>query len=118
MMRYLTVCFIAILLSGCVTVLDNVKDVAGKKETLALCKAADVVTTITALNTGTFHETNFLMKALMTGAHGFMPFLAVSAAYVAVIWWIDNPKATMIASGITCGVAAHNGYLLLKTVKP
>lgn len=106
-----------LLLSGCVTLTDDAKDVLGKKETLALCKAADVATTITALNTGTFHETNVLMKALMTGAHGFAPFVIVSAAYVAFFWWLDNPKATMIASGITCGVAAHNGYLLIKTAK-
>lgn len=120
-MRYLNIFLITTLLvlsSGCATTLEDVKDVAGKKETLALCKAADVVTTIVALNTGTFHETNFLMRALMTGAHGYLPFVLVSAAYVGVMWWWDNPKATMIASGITCGVAAHNGYLLIRTVKP
>lgn len=105
-----------LLFSGC-AIVGEVKDVASKKETVALCKAADVATTITALNTGAFHETNPIMKALMTGAHGFMPFLVISAAYVAVIWWIDNPTTNMIASGITCPVAARNGYLLMKAVK-
>ncbi len=119
-MRYLKVCFLSVLitlLSGCATV-DAVKDVASQRETVALCKAADVVTTITALNTGAFHETNIIMKALMGGAHGFMPFILVSAAYVGIVWWLDNPTVNMVSSAITCPVAARNGYLLLKAVKP
>ena len=119
-MRYLKLSILGAMITilfGCATVLDDVKGVASKKETVALCKAADVATTITALNAGSFHETNPIMKALMGGAHGFMPFLAVSAAYVAVIWAIDSPTVNMVASGITCPVAARNGFLLIKAVK-
>ena len=118
MMKYLkltTLIFVS-LLSSCATV-EGVKEVVSKKETVAICKAADVVTTITALNTGSFHETNPIMKALMDGAHGFLPFIVVSAAYVAVVWWIDNPTVNLVSAGITCPVAARNGYLLLKAVK-
>ncbi len=109
-MKNLLICLLLASLAGCATVGDTLSD----KRTFALCKAADVGTTIAALNTGSFHETNPLMKALMGGAHGFAPFIAVSAAYVALVWWLDNPKATMVASGITCGVAAHNAWVMLK----
>jgi len=105
--------FLLILLSGCST-LEGVKDVASQRETVALCKAADVGLTIAALNTGTFHELNPVMNALMGGAHGFMPFVIVSAAYVGIVWWLDKPTVNMVSSAITCPVAARNGMLLLK----
>ncbi len=104
---------IFILLSGCST-LESAKAVASQKETVAVCKAADVGLTIAALDTGTFHELNPVMNVLMGGAHGFMPFILVSAAYVGIVWWLDNPTVNMVSSAITCPVAARNGLLLLK----
>lgn len=112
-MKRLLIASLMLALSGCAT-LESVKDVASKKETVALCKAADVGLTIAALNTGTFHELNPIMNALMGGAHGFMPFIIVSAAYVGIVYWLDNPTVNMVSSGITCPVAARNGLLLLK----
>ena len=112
-MKRLVLLLSLIALTGCATV----QEVASQKETVALCKAADVATTVTALKTGAFHETNPIMNALMHGAHGFAPFILVSAAWVGIVWWFDSPKVNTIASGITCPVAARNGYLLLKTVK-
>ncbi len=78
------------------------------------CKIADVTTTIVALKTGAFHETNFLMNALMGGAHGFAPFLIVSAAYAGVIWFVNDKRVNVASSAITCPVAAHNLFLLVR----
>lgn len=107
-------CLLIFLLLVNLTACATVQDTLGDTRTLAACKAADIVTTVTALNTGSFHETNAIMKTLMTGAHGYFPFIAVSAAYVLFFVWLDNPKATAAASVITCGVAGHNAWLLAK----
>ena len=112
-MKRLLLSVLLLILSGCAT-LEGVKDVASKKETVAACKAADVGLTIAALNTGTFHELNPIMNALMHGAGGFAPFILVSAAYVGIVWWLDNPTVNMVSSAITCPIAARNGILLLK----
>lgn len=105
--------FLTFTLFGC-ALLQEAKDVASKKETVAACKAIDVASTVAALDTGAFHETNPIMKALMGGAHGFAPFLAVSALYVGVVWWLDNPTVNLASSAITCPVALRNVVLIAK----
>ncbi len=112
-MKRLLLISLIVLLAGCAT-LESVKSVAEDRNTLVICKSADVITTIAALNTGTFHEANFIMDALMHGAGGFAPFILVSAAYVGIVWWLDNPTVNMASSAITCPIAARNGILLLK----
>lgn len=102
-----------LLLSGC-AVLEPVYDVAGDKRTFALCKAADTATTVGILKAGGA-EVNPVMKALLGSApYNFIPFVAVSAALVGLVWWIDQPEVTAGASLITCPVAAHNVIQLVK----
>lgn len=104
----IVIALLALSLSGCATITD----IAGRRETLAICKAADVISTITLLDTGAFHETNGLMKVLMGGAHGFSPFIAVSILYVVVVWLIDDSILNTVSNAITCPVAARNILLL------
>lgn len=91
-------------LSGCATMQST--------DTFAVCKTADVVTTGIGLSSGLFLEKNPLVAPLVS--HGILPLAIVSFA----IWWLidhyDNPKATMAVNTITCPVAAHNAWLLLK----
>ena len=98
---------LAVTLSGC-AVLEPVYDVAGDKRVFAACKAADAATTVGILKAGGA-EINPVMKALLGSApYNFVPFVAVSAALVAIVWWLDNKPTTALASAITCPVAAHN----------
>lgn len=104
---------LAVSLSGC-AVLEPVYDVAGDKRTFAACKAADVATTVGVLSKGGA-EVNPVMKAILGSApYNFVPFVAVSAALVAIVWWADNKPATALASAITCPVAGHNVLQIIK----
>ena len=91
-------------LSGCATLQST--------DTFAVCKTADVVTTGIGLSSGLFLEKNPLVAPLVS--HGILPLAIVSFA----IWWIldryNEPLATTAANVITCPVAAHNAWLLLK----
>lgn len=111
--RVMLIMVLSPMLFGC-AVLQEAKDIASKKETVAVCKTVDVVSTIAALNTGAFHETNPIMKALMGGAHGFAPFIAVSVLYIGVVWWLDNPTVNLVSSAVTCPVALRNVVLIAK----
>jgi hypothetical protein len=106
----LVAALLAALLVGC-SVLES-------PTTFAVCKAADVTTTIVAVHSGIGTEANPLMKPLvapmltkLTVATA-LPFIAVSAALVWAVYEADNPKVTTVASATTCSVAAHNAYLL------
>ncbi len=112
-MKLLISLLLLFALTACAAVTE-LKTVASQKETVAACKALDVVSTIAALDTGAFHETNPIMKALMGGAHGFWPFILVSAAYVGAVWWLDNPMVNLVSSAVTCPVAARNVVLIAK----
>jgi hypothetical protein len=91
-------------LSGCTTLQST--------DTFAICKATDVMTTGYALRTGHFVEKNPLVAPLV--AHGILPLAIVSFG----LWWLltkaDIPNAVVAANTITCPVAAHNAWLLLK----
>lgn len=99
----------AVLLTGCA----ELQTVATSPNTFAICKAADVVTTAVALNSGKFVEANPVLKPFI-GPHHFLPLIAYSFA----LWWIidrlNNPKVTLAANVLTCGAAGHNAVLLLK----
>jgi uncharacterized protein DUF5658 len=87
-------------------------------ETFALCKAADVATTVAAVHTGAGVEANPLMKPFVGGMAKLTigtvaPLVVVSLVVVWLVKEINNPVVTSIASATTCGVAAHN-FLLLR----
>lgn len=90
--------------------------------TLAVCKGADVATTVVALHSGRGVEANPLVKPLVSGIKAgtglnmaaVLPLVAVSAAFVALIHWIDSPPTTAVTNVITCGVAAHNALLIFR----
>lgn len=109
MKRLLAAIATAVLLTGCA----NLRQVAESPDTFAICKAADVITTAVALNSGAFHEANPLLKPFI-GPHNIFPLVAFSFA----LWWViqhyNEPKLTLAANVITCGVAGHNAVLLLK----
>jgi hypothetical protein len=62
---------LALLVGGC-AVLEPVYDVASKPETFAVCKAADVATTVGILKAGGM-EVNPVMHALMGGCAVQLP---------------------------------------------
>lgn len=100
-------------LSGC-AVIEPVYDVAADKRTFAACKAADVATTVGVLSKGGI-EVNPIMNALLGSApYNFIPFVAVSAALIGLVWWMDSKPATAAATAITCPVAVHNLGQLVK----
>ncbi|MBI4291336.1 MAG: hypothetical protein HY661_07655 [Betaproteobacteria bacterium] len=92
---------LAIAVAGCATL--------KKRGTVAARKAADVVTTVAALNSGCFVEANRLLLGSMPGP-GLI--IGLSVAFVAVLWGLDDPKANSVASSITCVAAEHNVLLL------
>jgi hypothetical protein len=102
---------LALLISGCASIPEGVKDVATSPETFAVCKTADVITTAVALNSGNFVEANPLLKGLI-GPHNIFPLVAISVAMYLIIKHFNEPKLTLAANAITCGVAAHNLILL------
>ena len=102
-----------LLLSGCATI--------ERPETLAMCAAADVLTTAYSVHTGIAHETNPLL-ATSVNAHHFLPMLLSKVAIVGLIWWVydlTKPSQTMDAgmvagNVVTCGVAASNLVQILR----
>lgn len=88
-----------------------------------MCALADVGTTVYAVSAGIAHEANPLL-APSVNAHHFFPLLAVKMFYVGVIWWIYEQYRESqvvkggvgVASAITCGVAANNAAMILKSI--
>lgn len=95
-------------LSGCATV----QPIAESSDTFVVCKTVDIVTTAYGIGTGMFIEKNPIVASII--GESFFPLIALSF----VIWYAldkyNNPKATMVANAITCPVAAHNVFLLLR----
>lgn len=108
-MKTWSVLLAILLLSSCATV----QSVAESPTTFAVCKTVDVATTAYALNSGHFREANPILKPFI-GPHHFVPLIAFSFA----LWWViqklNEPKLTMAANAITCGVSAHNIGLLMQ----
>ena len=109
----LTALALLLCLGGC-AVLQPAYDVAADRRTFAACKLGDALTTVGILKGGGA-EVNPVMKALLGSApYNFLPFVAVSAAIVGLVWWIDDKRVTAAASAVTCPVAAHNVIQLVK----
>ena len=90
--------------------LDQIAAAATSPTTFAVCKSADVVSTLYVIQNGIGYESNPLMAAVL--AHGALPFIGLSYG---VYWWIKQlgqPTATLIANAITCPVALHNLLLI------
>lgn len=100
----LAIVLILVMLQGCATLQST--------DTFGLCKAADVVTTGYALHTGHFIEKNPLVAPLVS--HGILPLAIISFG----LWWLldrlNEPSVTAPVNAVTCGIAAHNAWLLLK----
>lgn len=111
-MRKVLVGLICSLLLGCAS-MEPVKEVASKKEVFAACKTVDVLTTAHILNAGGV-EVNPVMKWIMGGGTALGPLIIVSAAIVAAVWWVDTPEVTMAANAVTCPVAGHNIWQIVK----
>lgn len=89
-----------------------IQGVAESPETFAVCKAADVATTAVALSSGHFVEANPLAKVLL--AHGYFPLIAVSVGMYLIIKHYNDSRLTMAANAVTCPIAAHNLFLLVR----
>lgn len=100
---------IAFLLAGCSTL--------EKPETFAVCKAADVVTTVVAVHSGAGAEVNPLLKPIVGSMTKLTlgtvaPLIAVSFGIAWLVKQVNNPTVTAAATVATCGVAAHNLLVL------
>lgn len=106
------------LLSSCAVV-----EVAERPETLALCSAADVATTIYAISGGHGIEVNPLLSGSVN-SHAWLKLIATKIAIVGLAWWAydhwrEQVKYGVVASSaITCGVAASNGLVILQAIRP
>ncbi len=100
------------ILCGCAgNIKEDALGVMSSPSLFAVCKAIDVGTTMVALNTGKFVEANPLLK-LVIGPHNFFPLVGFSVGMYLLLKWYNEPKATMAANAVTCGVGLHNAVLL------
>lgn len=89
----------------------TVEEVITSTDTFAVCKAADVVTTIYLLeHVAGATEANPVMAGLIS--HGYLPLIAFSAALVWLIKEVNEPVATGFANVVTCGAAVNNLLLI------
>jgi hypothetical protein len=91
----------------------TIEEVATSPTTFAVCKAADVASTMYLINSGIGHEANPAMASLMTGPLQWLPFIALSYGIYRLVVYINNPATTVVANGVTCAAAASN-LLLIK----
>lgn len=98
---------LAILLHGCATV----EKVSESTDTFAICKSADVLTTAAGLNSGKFVESNPVLKPFI-GPHHIFPLIAFSLLMWTALDHFNEPKLTQGANAVTCGVAAHNLWIM------
>lgn len=98
---------LAVALGGCA----QVQTVAESDATFIACKSADIITTAVGLNSGMFHEANPALK-LLIGPHNFVPLITFSIVVWAILHYINEPKLTMAANVVTCGIAGRNAILL------
>lgn len=87
-----------------------VEEVVTSPTTFAVCKTADVLSTIYVIEHSIGVEANPVIAPLLT--NGYIPFIALSVG----IWWLikeyNNPTVTAAANVVGCGVAAHNLLLI------
>ena len=103
--------YLLALVLFCTTVqAGTIEDVATSTDTFAVCKAADVISTIYVIEHGIGVEANPIMAGLIS--HGYIPFILVSAAVYWLIKQINNPIATGVSNVVTCGAAINNLLLI------
>jgi len=118
MRRLLPLLCLILLLNGCAAI-----EVAQRPESFAACTAADVATTIYAVHTGLAYEANPLLSGSVN-AHRFLPLILAKIAvigFIVYLWleWREETKYGIAgATAITCGVAANNGLIILKGIRP
>lgn len=106
-MKYL----LALLILICTTAqAETVENVVTSTDTFAVCKAADVISTIYVIEHGIGVEANPVMAGLIS--HGYIPFILLSAAVYWLIKEINNPIATGVSNVVTCGAAINNLLLI------
>ncbi len=99
---------VSIFLCGCSTI----KTIGESTDTFAVCKFMDISTTAYALRTGLFVEKNPLVAGLLS--HGYLPLIAISIGIWYALDRMQNKTATLAANAVTCPIAAHNLFLILK----
>ena len=90
----------------------TLESVVTSPTTFAVCKAADVASTIYLINSGIGSEANGIVAWMNGLGLGWAPFVAFSYG---IYWLIDSygtPESTAAANVVTCGVAAHNLMLI------
>ena len=90
----------------------TLSDIATSSTTFAVCKVADVASTIYLVNSGIGSEANGIVAWLNGLGLGWAPFIVVSYG---VYWLIDSystPAGTAAANIITCGAALRNLTLI------
>lgn len=89
----------------------TLEEVATSTDVFAICKAADVLTTIYALeHVAGATEANPIIAATLQ--HGYLPLIAISVGIWLLLKEVNDPTATAAANAVTCGVAAHNFLLI------
>ena len=92
----------------------TIEEVATSPNTFAVCKAADVASTMYLINSGIGHEANPIMASLIGGSLGWLPFIAFSYGMYRLISYVNDPIVTVAANGVTCGIALSNLVLIGK----
>ena len=102
---------LALLILVCATAqAETVENVVTSTDTFAVCKAADVISTIYVIEHGIGVEANPIMAGLIS--HGYIPFILFSAAVYWLIKEVNNPITTGVSNVITCGAAINNLLLI------
>ena len=111
-MKKIIALLLVLSMTGC-SVMQAISDSpAGDTRVFAACKAADVITTGYALSTGRFVEKNALLAPIIS--QGMGPLIFISIAMVILLDALNNRDAVVAANAITCPVAVHNTWLLVK----
>ena len=85
----------------------TLEEVATSPETFAVCKTADILSTIYILAHGGVENNPIVAWSVHVG--GYAPLILVSGA---VYWWMKTHEEARLAiaavNAVTCGVAVHN----------
>lgn len=93
-------------------------EVLGSPHTFAACTAADYATTVYAVHSDLGYEANPLLGASVN-AGKFLSLLTIKVALVLAVYWLaeryqETKYGVAAGSVITCGVAAHNLWVIAK----
>jgi uncharacterized protein YceK len=112
-MKTTLLCFLLILLTGCSTiqtVTDAAPTAAKSPTTFAVCKTVDIASTAYGIRAGLVHESNPILGATLS--HGYFPMIAIGVGVWYLLDRLQDKTATLAGNTVTCGVAAHNLWLL------